>query len=354
MITAEQLKGALRTALEAAGRGRRGANPLVGAAILDGQARVIATGFHPGAGHPHAEIDALRRLGQLSRQAASALTMVVTLEPCNHTGRTGPCSRAIAEAGIGHVHYAVPDGTAAGGGAQYLRSHGVGVSYAADASSWELNHRWFRAQAQDRPFITVKTAQSLDGRINAPDGTSQWITSQASRSHAHSLRAQVDAIVVGTGTVLADDPRLSARTAAGGLHEHQPYRLVAGLRELPGNLALAHDANWEQLRTRDVHEIAARARQLGFGHLLVEGGATLASAFIEADLADELYCYQAPVIIGAGTASVNLPSVTTLDQARHFRLDAAQSDAVKRLGDDVLLHLEPLPAAQVAGQNLKE
>lgn len=354
MITAEQLKGALRTALEAAGRGRRGANPLVGACILDAEARVIATGFHLGAGHPHAEIDALRRLGLLSRQAAAGLTMVVTLEPCNHQGRTGPCSQAIAEAGIGHVHYAVRDETAASGGADYLRSAGVTVSHAADAASWELNHRWFKAQAENRPFITVKTAQSLDGRINAPDGTSQWITCDASRIHAHSLRAQVDAIVVGTGTVLADDPRLTARTAAGGLHEHQPYRIVAGHRQLPEQLALAYDGNWEQLRTHDVFEVVARARDLGFGHLLIEGGATLASAFIEADLADELYCYQAPVIIGGGTASVNLPSVTTLGQARNFRLDAAQNDAVKRLGVDVLLHLEPLPVPVANGSHPKE
>jgi len=343
MITQEQLKNALRTALEAARRGTRGANPLVGACILDEEARVIATGFHLGAGHPHAEIDALRRLGRLDRRAAAKLTMVVTLEPCNHTGRTGPCSHAIAEAGIGHVHYAVPDQTAASGGADYLRAHGVGVGHANDQPSWELNHRWFRAKAESRPFITVKTAQSLDGRINAPDGTSQWITSDASRVHAHGLRARVDAIVVGTATVMADDPRLTARTAAGGLHERQPYRIVVGRRELPGRLALAYDERWEQLRTHEVAQVVARAAQLGFGHLLIEGGATLASAFIAADLADELYCYQAPVIIGAGSASVNIPAVQTLSQARGFRLDAAQNDALTRLGPDVMLHLEPLP-----------
>lgn len=343
MITGQDLKQALRTALETAARGTRGANPLVGACILDEQARVIATGFHQGAGHPHAEVDALRRLGRLDAQAAAKLTMVVTLEPCNHTGRTGPCSQAIAAAGIGHVHYAMSDDTAASGGAEYLRAHGVTVSQAADRASWELNHRWFRAKAQNRPFITVKTAQSLDGRINAPDGSSQWITSDASRVHAHQLRARVDAIVVGTGTVLSDDPRLSARTAAGGLHERQPYRLVLGKRQLPDQLALAHDANWEQLPTHDLQQLLERARELGLYHLLIEGGATIASAFIEADLADELYCYQAPMILGAGTTAVNIPTVTTLSQARRFRLDAAHQEALTRLGPDVLLHLEPLP-----------
>ncbi|WP_431709563.1 bifunctional diaminohydroxyphosphoribosylaminopyrimidine deaminase/5-amino-6-(5-phosphoribosylamino)uracil reductase RibD [Glutamicibacter uratoxydans] len=343
MLTAEGLKTALRTALEAAGRGRRGANPLVGACILDADARIIATGFHLGAGHPHAEIEALRQLGALSAKEAAKLTMVVSLEPCNHVGRTGPCAQAIAAAGVGHVHYAVRDETSAGGGADYLRAHGVSVSHAADAASWELNHRWFRAQAQNRPFITLKTAQSLDGRINAPDGSSQWITGEASRQHAHALRAQVDAIVVGAGTVLADNPRLNARTPDGSPHAQQPYRLVVGHRQLPDDLALAFDQRWEQLRTHDVHQVVRRAKELGFAHLLIEGGATLASAFIEADLADELYCYQAPLLIGAGSASINLGSVRTLSQAHHFRLDAAQPEALQQLGKDVLLHLEPLP-----------
>lgn len=345
MIDTADLDQALRTALEAATRGARGANPLVGACVLDGAGRVIATGFHLGAGNPHAEIDALRRLGRMDRAQAAELTMVVTLEPCNHTGRTGPCAQAIANAGIGHVHYAMSDDTsAASGGAQFLRSRGVQVTQSENNQApWELNHRWFRAKAENRPFITVKTAQSLDGRINAPDGSSQWITSDASRNHSHGLRARVDAIVVGTNTVLADDPRLTARTAAGGLHEHQPYRIVMGHRELPENLALAYDSNWEQLRTHKVSELIERATELGFNHLLIEGGSIIASAFIEADLADEIYCYQAPVIIGAGSPSVNIGSVATLSQARHFRLDAHQSDALTRLDADVMMHLEPLP-----------
>lgn len=345
MIDSTVLAQALRTALEAASRGARGANPLVGACVLDGAGRVIATGFHLGAGHPHAEIDALRRLGRMDSAQAGSLTMVVTLEPCNHTGRTGPCAQAIANAGIGHVHYAMSDDTsAASGGADYLRSRGVRVTQSENnRDAWELNHRWFRAKAENRPFITVKSAQSLDGRINAPDGSSQWITSDASRNHSHGLRARVDAIVVGTQTVVSDDPRLTARTPAGGLHEHQPYRFVLGHRELPENLALAYDNNWEQLRTHDVFELTARATELGFNHLLIEGGSIVASAFIEADLADEIYCYQAPVIIGAGSTSVNINSVTTLSQARRYRLDAAQSDALTRLEADVMMHLEPLP-----------
>ncbi|MHC6176989.1 bifunctional diaminohydroxyphosphoribosylaminopyrimidine deaminase/5-amino-6-(5-phosphoribosylamino)uracil reductase RibD [Glutamicibacter sp. X7] len=342
---ADALATALRTALEAARRGHRGANPLVGACILDAEGHIIATGFHLGAGSPHAEIDALRRLGRIDKARARTLSMVVTLEPCNHTGRTGPCAQAIIDSGIGAVYYALPDQTStAAGGAQTLQAAGVHVDRIGDGQqAWELNHRWLRAQAAGRPFITVKTAQSLDGRINAPDGTSQWITSEASRTHAHQLRARVDGIVVGTETVLSDDPRLTARTMIGTLHAHQPYRLVLGHRDLPQDLALAYDERWEQLRSHDVHALTARASELGLSHLLIEGGATVASAFIAADLADELFCYQATDIIGAGSASVNLPTVTTLSQRRAFRLDAHQPDALRRLGPDVLMHLEPEP-----------
>ncbi|MGP7813944.1 bifunctional diaminohydroxyphosphoribosylaminopyrimidine deaminase/5-amino-6-(5-phosphoribosylamino)uracil reductase RibD [Glutamicibacter soli] len=344
MATEQQLDAALETALETARRGHRGANPLVGACILDENGSLIATGYHQGAGSPHAEIDALRRLGRISRERAATLTMVVTLEPCNHTGRTGPCAAAIAHAGLGAVHYGQADDTAASGGADYLSAAGVKVSQAREASAIrELNHRWIRAKEQGRPFITVKTAQSLDGRINAPDGTSQWITSAQSRAHAHALRARVDAIVVGTNTVVHDDPRLNARAADGTALPRQPHRLVMGRRELPGTLALAFDEHWEQVRTREVHELIARASELGYGHLLIEGGATVASAFIAADLADEIYCYQAPVIIGAGDCSVNIAATRTLSDARAYRIDAFSGETLARLGPDIMLHLEPLP-----------
>lgn len=343
MVNPEQLDAALRTALETAGRGHRGANPLVGACILDAAGNIIATGYHLGAGYPHAEVDALRRLGKIAKSTAVELTMIVTLEPCNHTGRTGPCAQAIAQAGIGQVHYAVSDNTAASGGAQYLRSQGITVSkFADDTAAKNLNHRWFLAKEAQRPFITVKLAQSMDGRINAPDGTSQWITSAASRNHAHSLRSRVDAILVGTNTAVLDNPRLSARTPDALLYENQPYRLVMGQRELPADLALMQSPDWEQIRTHDVHEVISRANELGISHLLIEGGASVASAFIDADLADELYCYQAPLIIGAGKTSVTLPT-TTLSQAHRYRLDVASNESLARMGDDIMLHLEPLP-----------
>jgi len=343
MVTNQQLESALVTALQTAGRGHRGANPLVGACILDDDGNLIATGYHLGAGHPHAEVDALRRLGKMDSATARKLTMIVTLEPCNHTGRTGPCARAIAEAGIGQVYYAVSDNTAASGGAEYLRSRGIpATQFADDSAARALNHRWFLSKEQSRPFITVKLAQSLDARINAPDGTSQWITSPESRNHAHGLRSRVDGILVGTNTAVIDNPRLSARTKDGQLYSKQPYRLVMGQRDLPESLALAVGDDWERINSHDVHAVIERANELGLGHLLIEGGATVASAFIEADLADELYCYQAPLLIGAGSSSVNLPT-TTLSQAHRYRLDTASNESLARLGDDIMLHLEPLP-----------
>lgn len=344
MVSEQQLAAALDTALETARRGHRGANPLVGACVLDELGNLIATGFHQGAGTAHAEVDALRRLGRITRERARELTMVVTLEPCNHTGRTGPCSQAIAQVGIGHVHYALSDPTNASGGAQYLREAGVTVTQAqSNPAIAELNHRWSLAKTSGRPFITVKTAQSLDGRINAPDGSSQWITSAESRIHAHQLRSRVDAIVVGTNTVEHDNPRLNARTPAGAPLEKQPARMIFGRRELGSHLALAFDDRWEQVHSQDVHELISRAAQLGYGHLLVEGGATIASAFIAADLADEIYCYQAPLIIGAGHSSVNIDSTTTLSDARAFRLDAYSTETLARLGPDIMMHLEPVP-----------
>ena len=344
MAGIEQLDAALTAAIAAAGRGHRGANPLVGACILDESGRIIATGYHRGAGHRHAEIDALAQLEGLDREARSSLSMVVSLEPCNHTGRTGPCSEAIIASGIRRVHYAASDKTAASGGAAALQAAGIKTTQAHQMSdALELNHRWFQAKAENRPFITVKIAQSLDGRISAPDGTSQWITSQASRTHGHQLRARADAILVGTGTVLADNPQLTARHSDGSLLAKQPFRLVMGRRELPSGLALSGDGRWEQIATRQTGPVLQRCAELGISHLLVEGGATVASAFLAAGLADEIYCYQAPLILGAGRSSISLHGTTTLADAMAYRLDAYSHEQLERLGSDAMLHLEPLP-----------
>ncbi|MFD1213324.1 bifunctional diaminohydroxyphosphoribosylaminopyrimidine deaminase/5-amino-6-(5-phosphoribosylamino)uracil reductase RibD [Arthrobacter sp. GCM10027362] len=335
----------MEAALAAARQGPRGANPLVGAAILDPSGELLGVGYHRGAGTPHAEVDALAVLRQKeSLPDLSACTMVVTLEPCNHHGRTGPCAAAIAEAGIGSVVYAAPDPTAeAAGGARYLRDAGVAVRGGLFAEqALDLNQRWFRARAEGRPFTTLHIAQTLDGLIAAADGTSQWITGEAARLDSHGIRARVDAIVAGTGTVLADDPKLTARDADGRELERQPLRVVLGRREVPAEAAVrGTDARFLQLGLHDPAAVLGELAARGAGHVMIEGGATVAGAFLAADLVDELVLYLAPLMLGSGTRSTGGLGISTLADASRWRWDAASP--VRTLGADLRLTLEPLP-----------
>lgn len=318
----EALHSATREALDAATRGVRGANPLVGAAVLWDDGTFI-TGYHAGAGTPHAEPDALRNA---SPRSTAGATLVVTLEPCSHTGRTGPCTQAIIDAGITRVVIASRDpNPQASGGAQVLTEAGVEVIFLNDLGHpWahelatrahNLNARWFTAVTHDRPFVTAKIAQSLDGCMAARDRTSQWITGAESRAHAHLTRARVDAIAVGTGTALADNPRLTART---GDSPQQPIPVVFGTTPLPEGSHLACNP-----RTLTYTEVGAGLRDLrrrGVSHLLVEGGPTLLAHFLQHDLVDELHVYTAPLLLGDG---IRAPlSVDTLAHALKFVPDA--------------------------------
>src|SRR5690349_7075093 len=186
-----------------------GPNPRVGCVLLAGDGTTVAEGFHRGAGAPHAEADALARAGS----AARGTTAVVTLEPCNHTGRTGPCARALVDAGVARVVFAQGDpNPLAQGGAETLRSAGVDVEGGLLADEARaVNRAWSFAHQERRPFVTWKLATTLDGRGAAADGTSRWVTSLPARRDTHRLRSGCDAILVGTGTVLADDPRLTVR-----------------------------------------------------------------------------------------------------------------------------------------------
>ncbi len=213
---APALERAMRRGLELADEGPAwGPNPRVGCVILDDRGRVIAEGRHRGAGSAHAEVDALR---QLPAGGARGSTAVVTLEPCNHTGRTGPCAAALIEAGVARVAYAVADpGAESSGGAARLRAAGIEVTdgVLADEAAAFLRV-WLGSARLGRPFVTAKWASSLDGRIAAADGTSRWITGPAAREDVHRRRAEADAILVGTGTVLADAPALSPRAGPTG------------------------------------------------------------------------------------------------------------------------------------------
>lgn len=279
-----------------------GPNPRVGCVVLDASGHVVGEGAHHGAGTPHAEVVALAA----AAAAARGGTAVVTLEPCHHVGRTGPCSQALLDAGIRRVVFGQgdPHAKAAGGGAA-LRAAGVDVEggVAADEAA-ALNVAWTHAVTRGRPFVTLKTASTLDGRVAAADGTSRWITGDAARRDVHRLRASCDAVLVGTGTVLADDPSLTVRDVP--IPETgQPLRVVMGQRDLPsGSALLGPEAETLHLRTREVDEVLAVLHAREVRHLLIEGGPTVAAAFLRAGAVDEVVWYVAPAVLGSGAPAM--------------------------------------------------
>jgi diaminohydroxyphosphoribosylaminopyrimidine deaminase/5-amino-6-(5-phosphoribosylamino)uracil reductase len=331
----------MRRALELAERGpARGVNPRVGCVILAPDGRILAEGWHRGAGTPHAEVDALERLAP---DAARGATAIVTLEPCNHTGRTGPCSEALIAAGIARVIYSVDDpGDHSSGGARTLRAAGVAVEGGLLADEVEaFLGDWLFAARHRRPRITVKWASSLDGRVAAADGSSRWITGPEARADVHRRRAAADAIAVGTGTVLADDPSLTARDADGTLLDSQPIPVVFGRRSVPTGAALIeHPHDLLQFAGADLGADLAELQRRGIRSLFVEGGPTLASAFLAAGLADELLVYLAPAVIGGPRSAVSDVGVATIADA--LRYDFAD---LVRLGDDLLVVARPRTAA---------
>ena len=332
---------AMETALSVALAGPRGANPLVGAVILSPEGEQLATGYHRGAGTAHAEADAISEARRKDIDIVGA-TMVVTLEPCNHVGRTGPCAQAIMAAGIAKVIYAVDDPhDPAAGGARTLSAAGVEVSSGLEGEkALDLNRDWFDAVAAKRPFVTLHVAQTLDSRIAAVDGTSQWISCPESLADNHGLRGLIDAILVGTGTVLIDNPRLTARTPDGELSPHQPIRAVMGLRDVPEDAAVrGTDGRFVHLPTRDPAEALGMLFEQGVRHLMVEGGSSILSTFLAADLVDELIVYLAPTLLGSGTPALNDLGITTLADAQHWSWDEAGCGAVRILGNDLRLHL---------------
>lgn len=330
---------ALTRAFALATRGPgHGPNPRVGAVLLDRAGLPIGEGWHQGAGTPHAEVAALADAAAHGHDVRGA-TAVVTLEPCDHTGRTGPCSVALLEAGIARVVVSVADpNPVAAGGAARLRAAGVDVVMGvSEEQGRTLLGPWLHAVRHGRPFVTLKLATTLDGRVAAADGTSRWITSEVARRHGHELRSQVDAIVVGTGTALADDPELTARAADGVLVEHQPLRVVVGLRDLPAGARLhGPGGSLVQLRTHEPAEVLDLLVGREVRHVLVEGGPTLAAAFLRAGLVDEVHAYVAPALLGAGRAAVGDLGVTTIDEA--VRLETVH---VQPLGPDVLIVATP-------------
>ena len=320
-------------------------NPRVGAVLLDPEGRFLGGGLHRGAGTPHAEVDALRDARARGHDTAGA-TAYVTLEPCNHTGRTGPCVDALLAAGVAAVVYAVTDpDPVAGGGAHRLADNGVDVRHRPHDGARALTRRWHRAVRLGRPWVTWKVAATLDGRIAAADGTSRWITSEAARADVHELRARCGAVLVGTGTALTDDPQLTVREGGardGALAARQPLRVVLGERELPAGARLLDDAAPTlRVGSRDPWAALAALHDRGVRRVLLEGGPTLAGAFVRAGLVDEVVAYVAPVLLGAGASAVGDLGIATMSDA--LRLTTRD---VTRLGPDVRLTLETPEAAE--------
>ncbi|MBC2959820.1 bifunctional diaminohydroxyphosphoribosylaminopyrimidine deaminase/5-amino-6-(5-phosphoribosylamino)uracil reductase RibD [Nocardioides deserti] len=324
-----------------------GPNPRVGCVLLADDGTTVAEGYHRGAGTAHAEADALAQAGERAR----GTTAVVTLEPCNHTGRTGPCARALVEAGVRRVVYAAADtNPVAVGGAQTLRAAGVDVEAGLLADeSRALNRTWTFAVEHGRPFVTWKLATTLDGRSAAADGTSRWISSRAARLDTHRLRGQADTMLVGTGTVAVDDPALTVRDEHDVPLPDQPLRAVMGLRDLdPGRRVLDDHAETVLLRTRDPHEALAALRARDRQHVFLEGGPTLAAAFLRAGLVDEVVAYVAPMFLGAGLGAVADLGITTIaDAFRPTVTDVAVLDPVEA-GEQPNLRLTMTPAPRPA------
>ena len=347
-------------ALARRGLGNVWPNPAVGCVIVE-SGRVVGRGWTQPGGRPHAETAALARAGDAARGA----TAYVTLEPCSHWGKTPPCADALAAAGVRRVVASVedPDPRVAGGGLARLREAGIAVEsglYRKEAA--ELNAGFFQRVRAGRPLVTLKLATSLDGRIATASGESRWITGPAARERTHLLRATHDAILVGTATVLADDPQLTCRLE--GLEHRSPVRIA-----LDRNLVIPHDvrlvaearrtATWfitvsgsnpgrrEALRDAgieifdaipdesgqvDLRDVLRLLGERGLTRLLVEGGGRLAASLLRAGLVDRLVWLHAPLLLGGdGVPSVNALGLDTLAEAPDFELMSSAT-----IGPDLL------------------
>ncbi len=327
---------AMRLAVEQAElvKGASYPNPPVGAVILDRDGEIVGAGATEPTGGPHAEVVALRRAGGHARGG----TAVVTLEPCNHHGRTPPCVDALLAAGISTVVYAVNDPDAeAAGGATRLSEAGVNViaGVLADEVASGPLREWLHKQRTGSPHVTWKFATSIDGRSAAADGSSQWITSASARADVHRRRAACDAIVVGTGTVFVDDPKLTARLPDGTLTERQPLRVVVGEREIsPDANVLNDDTRTMVIRTRDPHEVIKALSDRT--DVLIEGGPTLAGAFLRAGVIDRILAYIAPILLGGPISAIDDVGVLSIAHAQRWRFDG-----IEPIGPDILLSLVP-------------
>ena len=355
-VTLEQDIGFMTEALTLAARGygQTAPNPMVGCVLVrDGN--IVGKGWHEAPGKAHAEVMAINDAGDNARGA----TAYVTLEPCNHVGRTGPCSQALIDAGVTEVVYALadPNPIAARGG-EHLSAAGIKVrSDVCAREAHDLNRGWLHSIAHNRPYVIGKSAMSMDGRISTSSGESKWITGEASRKRAHQLRKFTDAIIVGAETVIADDPALTARN---GEDVNFPLRVVldstgrtppgAKVYERTGKSTLVMTTKNAPHRAIEAYrEIGAdpillppgpdgrpdpvdvldALHERGIVNVLVEGGGVVLGAFFDADLIDELHLFIAPKIIGGGKPALGGHGIDQLKDSDRF-----QFSDVEQLGAD--------------------
>ena len=324
--------------LSEAGLGLTAPNPIVGAVILDANGQEIASGFHSGG--DHAEVVAIKDAKLRGCTDFSQCTLVVTLEPCNHQGKTGPCSEAIIHAGFKSVAFAVSDpNPVAQGGAATLRSAGIDVAEGIEEEVVAFTNRaWLKKIKSGRPWIITKIAATLDGMIAASDGTSQWITSDNARRDVAVLRNQSDAIVTTTATVLADNPDLTPRFENGNNPSGRvknPVRVVMGERAVPAEFAVHNDkAETRFINAHDFTSLLDMAQHSGWNQIMIEAGSTFNSALIRTGLVDEIVLYQAPSLLGAGKNFVSDLGVDTLNNRISFNYGE-----IVKVGSDLRIQL---------------
>ncbi|VVB97984.1 2,5-diamino-6-ribosylamino-4(3H)-pyrimidinone 5'-phosphate reductase [uncultured archaeon] len=355
-----EAEGYMRLALRLAGKGSPSPNPYVGAVIVrDG--KIIAKGFHRKAGLDHAEVAALKSLA--NPQDARGATMYVNLEPCNHYGRTPPCANAIIAAGISRVVFSMkdPNPNVTGGGEEELKKHGIEVErgvLAEDAA--QLNEVFVKYAKTKNPFVVLKAAMSMDGKIATRTGDSKWITGEKARRYAHKLRGKYDAIAVGINTVLRDDPQLTARIRGG----RDPLRVVLDDRLwIPANAKVLADSNavvatcedCDPVRRRELEQkglrillcgrnrvdlrlLLAKLGEMGKTSLMVEGGSEVHGSFVDAGLADKFVLFYAPKIIGGQGAKPAIGGLGCEKVAEAIALNVA---GMRKIGPDFLIEAYP-------------
>ena len=319
---------AMARAIECAslGLGKTFPNPIVGAVITSATGEFISEGFHQGA--EHAEVIALRA----AKEVPAGSILYITLEPCNHHGKTPPCVDAIIESGIKKVVYAVSDpNPVAAGGSERLG--GVGIEVISGLGQIQASHEnraWLTKIDLGRPRITWKIASTMDGKVTAADGSSKWITGELARADVAKIRMQADAIVTSTATVIADNPLLTSK----GLGKN-PLRVVMGLTEIESNSQiLGTDAQTILIKSHDFKELISLANDRGFNQLLIESGPRFGTALLREDLIDEIILFQAPTFLGSGTPSIGDLGISNISG----RLDFEITD-VEVIGADLKITL---------------